>query len=380
MRVILTTGGTGGHIFPALAVAEVLQAQGVDCLFVGSQYGSEAEWAARAGVEFVGLPVRGVVGRGVRAVTALAGLIFAVIKAVKLLRRYKPDVVAGFGAYASFAPLCAAVLCRVPIVLHEQNMYPGMVNKLFGRRARRVCLSMPGTRYVAPRAFPRARSVWTGNPVRAALLRVRDTDVAVPHPPRLLVVGGSQGAKAVNSVILAGLPRLIEAGVELRHQTGKQDYERVAAGYAAFGYHSAMVTPFIEDMAEAYAWADLVLCRAGATTVAELFITGKPALFIPFPYAANDHQTSNARAVCDAGAGVMITEKELAEKDAIGTLLLLLRDEDQLAIMSKAALERSRPKAAAHVARAIMKAARKQWRSAAPSERGGGPRPAPPEI
>ena len=350
MRVILTTGGTGGHIFPALAVAESLHTQGVECLFVGSQHGPEAEWAARAGLEFIGLPVRGVLGRGLRSFAALGGMAVSSLKALDLVRTHKPDVVAGFGAYASCPSLLAASFRHIPILVHEQNAFPGLTNRLLGRLARRVCLSMPDS----VKAFDRRKTVQTGNPVRASILRVRDLPEPGPHAPRLLIMGGSQGARAVNSVILAALPRLREAGVELRHQTGKSDYERVAAGYAAFGYSADLVTPFIDDMAEAYSWADLVLCRAGATSVAELAVAGKPALFVPFPHATHDHQTHTARAVCQAGAALMIAEKELAHKDAVGTLLLLLHDYDQLTMMSRAAQALARPDAAANVAREIM--------------------------
>jgi UDP-N-acetylglucosamine--N-acetylmuramyl-(pentapeptide) pyrophosphoryl-undecaprenol N-acetylglucosamine transferase len=350
-RVILTTGGTGGHIFPALAVAEALRAQGAACLFVGSRHGPEAGWAAKAGLEFVGLPVRGVLGRGLRSLAALAGMAVSVGKALALVRRWKPDVAAGFGSYASCAPLFAAAILGVPVLVHEQNAVPGLTNRLLGRLAKRICLSLP----VGDDVFARRKCVRTGNPVRASILRARDLPARGERKaPRLLVVGGSQGAKAINSVILAGLPRLFDAGIELRHQTGKADYERVAAGYAAFGYKTAAVTPFIDDMAEAYAWADLVLGRAGATSVAELAVAGKPALFIPFPYATHDHQTRNAQAVCNVGAAMMITEKELAHKDAVGTLLMLLADRDQLGVMSRAALASASPDAAGNVAREIL--------------------------
>jgi len=349
-RVILTTGGTGGHIFPALAVAESLRAQGARCLFVGSRQGPEADWAAKAGLEFVGLPVRGVLGRGLRSAAALGGIALSVFKSLKLLRCWKPDVVAGFGAYASCAPLFAAAIRGVPALVHEQNAFPGLTNRLLGRLAKRICLSLP----VAANAFDPRKCVRTGNPVRASILSVRNLPAQPHEAPRLLIMGGSQGAKAVNSVILAGLTRLLDAGIELRHQPGQADYDRVAAAYAAFGHNPADVTPFIDDMAEAYAWADLALCRAGATSVAELAVAGKPALFIPFPHATHDHQTHNAEAVCRNGAAMMIAEKDLVRTDAVGALLLLLRDREKLGGMSRAALALASPDAAGNVAREIM--------------------------
>ena len=358
-RVLLTTGGTGGHVFPALAVAEVLNERGVSCLFVGSDYGREAEWVREAGLDFTGLPVRGVLDRGFRAVGALGGMALAVFKANKILREFKPDVVAGFGSYASCAALTAAWMRDVPVLIHEQNSFPGLTNRLMGRIAKRICLSMPtSSGEGAESFFPHGKCVWTGNPVRKAFLEAMLHATPSPeanHTPRLLVVGGSLGSKALNSLILAGLTRLAEAGVDVLHQTGKQDYERVEAGYRAYGMPADRVVPFISDMPAAYAWADLVLCRAGASTVAELAVCGKPAVFIPFPHATHDHQAYNARLVCHDGAAMMFTEKELAKKDALGAILMLLRDKDQLTLMSRAARDLSRIDAAESVAREIMK-------------------------
>ena len=360
-RVLLTTGGTGGHVFPALAVAEVLNEWGVSCLFVGSDYGREAEWVREAGLDFVGLPVRGVLGRGFRAVGALGGMALAVFKANNIVKDFKPDAVAGFGSYASCAALTAAWMCDVPVLIHEQNSFPGLTNKLMGRIAKRICLSMPGSSGDgAESAFPHGKCVWTGNPVRRAFLEAMLHTMPSPeanHVPRLLVVGGSLGSQTLNSLVLAGLTRLAEAGVDVLHQTGKQDYERVVASYRAYGMSTDRVVPFISDMPAAYAWADLVLCRAGASTVAELAVCGKPAVFIPFPQATHDHQAYNARLVCHDGAAMMFTEKELTRKDALGAILMLLRDQDQLLMMSKAAKELSRIDAAESVAREIMQLA-----------------------
>jgi UDP-N-acetylglucosamine--N-acetylmuramyl-(pentapeptide) pyrophosphoryl-undecaprenol N-acetylglucosamine transferase len=350
MRVVLTTGGTGGHIFPALAVAEVLRGQGVECLFVGSEYGPERRLAGQAGIEFAGLPVRGVLGRGPRALIALGRMGLAVGKAVPLLGRWRPDVVAGFGAYASCAAILAAGVLGVPILVHEQNAWPGLVNRLAGRLAAKICLSVPDGEGV----FAPEKCVHTGNPVRASILAAGQSRGNAGREPRLLVLGGSQGAKILNTLILGSLPRLLEAGVSLRHQTGLQDLERVRAGYSAFGADVAMVSPFSDDMAAAYAWADIVLCRAGAGTAAELAVAGKPAVFIPFARATHDHQTGNARAVCRAGAAEMFTERELAEKDAVGALISLARDKDRLAAMGRAARALARPDAAAAVAREIL--------------------------
>ena len=348
-KVILTTGGTGGHIFPALAVAEQLRAHGADVLFLGSEYGVERRLATQAGIPFRGLPVRGVLGRGIRSLGAAWGLLKAVGLARGILKEYQPDVVAGFGAYASFAPLIAAKLAGIPITVHEQNAMPGMTNRVLSRLATRVFLSLPDT----GKAFQTEKCLLTGNPVREVILATGSAPRR-PAAKHLLVMGGSQGARAINSLVLASLTRLYAGGVTIRHQAGMNDLDRVRAGYQAHGFDPAVVTPFIDDMASAYTWADLVLCRAGATSVAELAVAGKPAILIPFPYATHDHQTSNARVMSDAGAALLIPEARTAQEDMGGILLGLLQDAERLEAMAAAASRCARPDAAAQVARGIL--------------------------
>lgn len=349
-RIILTTGGTGGHIFPALAVAGELQRQGCEVLFIGSQYGPEASMAAKAGVEFRGLPVHGVLRRGIAAIGAAVGLFTAIFPARQILKHFKPDVVAGFGAYASVAPLLAARSLGIPYVLHEQNILPGLSNKILGKMATKICLSLPLEHPV----FPAERCVLTGNPVRQTIATIASGKPHHAESKHLLVTGGSQGARAVNSVVLAILPRLFNAGVEIRHQCGKLDFDRVRAGYLAHGYDTSHVSAFIDDMAEAYSWADLVLCRAGATSVAELAVAGKASVLIPFPYATHDHQTHNAAAIVAAGAGCMLPENEISKTDVAGLVLNLLEDRKRLDAMSAASLQLAKPNAAKDVARVLL--------------------------
>lgn len=350
IRIMLTTGGTGGHIFPALAVAERLRREGADLLFVGSEYGSEAKLARQAGLDFRGLPVRGVLGRGLRSVGAACGLGRAVWLARGLVKAFRPDAVVGFGAYASFPSLMAAKLAGIPIAVHEQNAMPGVTNRLLAKLARRVFLSLPDV----TGAFDPRKIVITGNPVRESIVEAGRSPAEHPGTRRLLVMGGSQGARAINSVILASVERLVKAGIEIRHQTGSFDIERVLAGYRAHGLDASGVTPFIDDVAAAYRWADLVLCRAGATSVAELAVAGKPAVLIPFPYATHDHQTYNAKVMVDQGAAMLVAEKDLSHLDAAGMLINLLHEPATLRAMAQMARTCARPDAAARVAEGVL--------------------------
>ncbi|WMW66563.1 undecaprenyldiphospho-muramoylpentapeptide beta-N-acetylglucosaminyltransferase [Nitratidesulfovibrio liaohensis] len=363
-RVILTTGGTGGHIFPALAVAEEITRRypKARILFLGGQYGPEADLAARAGLEYVGLPVRGVMGRGLRALAAAGAMGLGVWRAVSVVRRFDPDIAVGFGGYAAFAGVLAARLCGRPAAIHEQNAIPGLTNRLLGHVVQRVFLSLPDTAGV----FPARRCVPTGNPVRAAIVAAGATNTAdaadkgdalrSAHSRRLLVMGGSLGARAINDAVVAALPALRDAGVQLWHQTGTSDWERVRTGYKQAGISEARVEAFIDDVASAYTWADLVLCRAGATSVAELAVAGKPSVLVPFPFATHNHQLHNARHVADAGAALVVEQKDVTPgadgKPAVAldrVLVELLADRERLADMGRAARAMGRPQAAAAV-------------------------------
>lgn len=366
-RVLLTTGGTGGHVFPALAVAEELQRRNpqVALMFVGSQYGPEVRMVTNAGLEFRGLPVRGFLGRGFKAVGAGLLMSQAVCKALWIVFGFKPQVTVGFGGYAAFAPMLASRLRGIPTALHEQNAVAGVSNKILARMSRRVCLSLPDTEGFAPH-----KCVLTGNPVRstvaavgAARLRgatLRD-DAAlaadsghdaceVVHAARkVLVMGGSLGARALNDSVVAALPVFKAAGVEIVHQTGRQDFEKVQAAYVAAGYAPQCVQAFIEDMGSAYAWADMALCRAGATTVAELAAAALPAVLVPFPHAIHDHQTYNARTLARAGAAVLVQESDMQHVDVPALILRMLQDTATLHTMSKAAHAQARVDAAVKV-------------------------------
>jgi UDP-N-acetylglucosamine--N-acetylmuramyl-(pentapeptide) pyrophosphoryl-undecaprenol N-acetylglucosamine transferase len=357
-RVVLTTGGTGGHIFPALAAAEELYARhpGIQLLFVGSEYGPEAELSARAGVPFAGLPVRGFWGRGLKSLGAAVGMARALWRAFFLLRHFRPQVVLGFGGYAAFAAVLTAHCLGIPAAVHEQNALAGVSNKILGRLTGNILCSLPETQ-----GFGACSPVLTGNPVRRAVLEAGQK-ARRGDGKRLLIMGGSQGAAAVNSYVAQSLPRFRAAGIAIRHQSGSADYERMRAVYQDAGMEDARLEPFIHDMGQAYAWADMALCRAGATTVAELTACGLPAAFIPFPHATHDHQTVNARLLEQQGAALAVAEGDLERWDFAGTVIELLSSPDKIAAMSEAARKLARPQAAAAVADFLAELAQGQKR------------------
>ncbi|MCG2732583.1 undecaprenyldiphospho-muramoylpentapeptide beta-N-acetylglucosaminyltransferase [Pseudodesulfovibrio aespoeensis] len=350
-RVIIATGGTGGHIFPALAVADELAARnpGTTILFAGGA-GPEGDMARNHGLEFLELPAKGIMGRG------LSGLLGGVSwlgrglpKAMAAVSRFKPDAAIGFGGYAGFCPVLAAALLGVPSAVHEQNSVPGVTNKILGKVVKRIFLSFPDTHG----AFPAGKTALTGNPVRAAIVAAGDARFADPEctpGKRVLVLGGSQGARPVNNAVIAALPRLMAEGVTLVHQAGRADAARVRAAYEAVGSDPAQVHDFIEDMAAMYARTDLAICRAGATTVFEVAAAGVPALFVPFPQATHDHQTMNARAMTDMGAALLLPQSTLTGEGLADTALALLGDPDQLMTMENAARAFARPGAASDIA------------------------------
>ncbi|MCE3285272.1 MAG: murG, partial [Steroidobacteraceae bacterium] len=289
---LVMAGGTGGHVFPALATARVLQRHGFDVVWLGTERGIEARLVPAAGIPIEWLSVSGLRGKGIAALlTAPVRLLVALSQAMRAIRKHQPRVVLGAGGFASGPGGIAAWLLRRPLVVHEQNAVAGMTNRVLARFATRVLEGFPGS-------FGRGvKAERVGNPVRPEI-------VAVPPPERryagregharLLVFGGSQGAARLNAVLPAAVGELpVALRPEVLHQTGRHNYEETVQAYRARGIE-ADVRPFIDDMASAYGWADLAVCRSGALTVAELAAAGVPALLVPFPAAVDDHQTRNA--------------------------------------------------------------------------------------
>jgi len=352
-RVLLTTGGTGGHIFPALAVAQTIREMYPDCgiIFAGGEYGPEKEIVAAAGIRFKSFPARGVLGRGIKSLGSFYWMSKSLVLSLIFLRSFKPEVVIGFGGYAGFMPVLAARWLKIPTAIHEQNSIPGVTNRILGKKAHRVLLSFPDEK----KFFPPEKVVETGNPVRKELLGgVSHSTAMTGQAKRLLVLGGSQGARAINDNILGSLHELKAMDVEIWHQTGRTDYERVRRIYEK-EYPRARVDAFIEDMTQAYGFAALVLCRAGASTLAELCVMGKPSILIPFPYATHDHQMTNARHLEQQGAALVLAQNYLNEVNLARVILDLLNMPDKLRKMSRAALNAGKPGAAEKIVRELEK-------------------------
>ena len=297
MKILISGGGTGGHIFPAVSIANALKRRvpGAEILFVGAEDRMEMERVPAAGYEIIGLPVAGFDRRHLlRNFKVLLKLWKSMRKARAIVRDFKPDIAVGVGGYASGPTLKAAQKAGVPTLLQEQNSYAGVTNKLLGKKAARVCVAYEGM----DRFFPGADIVMTGNPVRKDLLdnpltpaKAREGFGLDPLKPTVLVVGGSLGALTLNESMEQGLASLNKAGIQVIWQTGKNFGDRGAK--AAKGLEGVVVTPFISDMGKAYAAASLVVSRAGAGSISELELLGKPAILVPSPNVAEDHQTKN---------------------------------------------------------------------------------------
>lgn len=340
--VLILAGGTGGHIFPGLAVARALSARTVPVEWLGAEGAMETRLVPADGVSLHTLPVHGLRGGGLlRRLTAPFMLLRALLGALRLLHRLKPRCVLSFGGFAAGPGGLAAWLLRRPLLLHESNRAPGLTNRLLARLARRRLVGMPGT-------FASEEVV--GNPVRAAIaaLPAPELRARAPGPLRLLVIGGSQGARALNLHLPDAL-RLSGVCCEIRHQTGVSALEATAQRYAEAGL-CADTTAFIEDMPEAYCWADLVVCRAGASTLAELCAVGLPAILVPLPTAADDHQSRNADWLVETGAALKVVEGEGFTQRLADALCALAGDAGRALNMAIAARRLARTDAAKRVA------------------------------
>ncbi|MFZ3125349.1 MAG: undecaprenyldiphospho-muramoylpentapeptide beta-N-acetylglucosaminyltransferase [Acidovorax sp.] len=317
---LIMAGGTGGHIFPGLAVAEELRARGWRVHWLGAPGSMESRIVPQHGFALELIDFSGVRGKGLATLALLPlRLLRAFWQALQVVRRVKPDVVVGLGGYITFPGGMMGVLCGKPLVLHEQNSVAGMANKVLAGVADRVFTAFPGVL---------GKAQWVGNPLRAAFTRQpapAERFAGRTGPLRLLVVGGSLGAQALNDIVPRALALIpAEQRPVVTHQSGATQIDALRANYQAAGVQ-AELTPFIDDTASAFAAADIIVCRAGASTVTEIAAVGAAAIFVPFPFAVDDHQTTNARFLVDAGAGWLVQQSDLTPEGLAKMLLNLER-------------------------------------------------------
>jgi UDP-N-acetylglucosamine--N-acetylmuramyl-(pentapeptide) pyrophosphoryl-undecaprenol N-acetylglucosamine transferase len=360
VRVVIAGGGTGGHLFPGIAVAEefIKRNRQTEVLFIGTKRGIESKLLSKVGYELRTIDVEGVKGRGMKALLKSCYRIpQSLWQSRIILREFRPQIVIGVGGYASGPAVLAAWLMGIPTAVAEQNAVPGITNRILGKFADRVFVTYARTQ----NWFSQTKVILSGNPVRAALAGVRKKQKAEKAYRQLLIFGGSQGAAAINKSVIEMLPELqgMKIPVRVLHQTGAREVETVREAYGRYGIQ-ADVTPFIVDMAGAYAQADLIICRAGATSLAEITAAGKAPILIPFPWAADDHQTKNARALTDVGAAIMLSEKEIDGKKLFAVVESMLDDEKKLHEMEENSARLGNINAAATIVDACLQLIKKK--------------------
>ncbi|MBI5327913.1 MAG: undecaprenyldiphospho-muramoylpentapeptide beta-N-acetylglucosaminyltransferase [Deltaproteobacteria bacterium] len=367
MRIVLTGGGTGGHLFPALALADELKAKNKECeiLFIGSTTGIEKDIVPRYGYPLELLDIEGFKDKGwFNKLPAGLKAAKAVILAVKILKHFQPDVVIGTGGYSSGPLILAARLLRIRAAILEQNTVPGLTNRILGRIANKVFVAFEQSKNF----FPVGRVILAGNPVRREILQKsevrsqksedKETGVEWAMPTNkfsILIFGGSQGAKAVNTAFLDAMEYLADVrdSIKIIHQTGDADYTSVKETYARKGI-KADVVRFIDDMAKAYSLADLVICRAGATSIAEITALGLASILIPYPFAANNHQEMNANYLAGKGAAIAIRQDEIIGDALANAIRKFYKNRDELQKTKQNAKALGRPNAAREIANILL--------------------------
>ena len=362
MRLLLTGGGTGGHLFPAIATAEALcrRLPGTKVLFVGTHRKMDTTSLARHGFGARAIHCQGLKGKGLPAlVQALILLPVAFVEALWHILCFRPHLVVGVGGYVTGPVVAAARILGRPTVIHEQNSVPGLANRKLGALATRICLSLPGSEVF----FPAGKTVLTGNPVRRRILELAEQPSGkIGKDVTILILGGSLGAHRVNELVVAALTKhggLLPAGIQVIHQTGAADEEWVKSVYNQAGI-KATVAAFFTDMAEVYARSDLLLSRAGATTLAELAVLGKPAVLIPYPFAADDHQYKNGRYYADSGGALVLVERELTARKLAETLAELVGNPGRLQEMAEAMRAKGCPDATERIVDVCLEVAKWQ--------------------
>ncbi len=356
MRYLISGGGTGGHIFPAVSIANALKELDpeAEILFVGALGRMEMERVPQAGYEIVGLPVRGFDRKKPwKNVSVLIDLSKSIRQVKKIIRDFKPNVGVGVGGYASGAAMWAAAKMGIPILLQEQNGFAGVTNKILKDKAAKICVAYEGME----KFFPADKIILTGNPVRQNLLDGRKSKD--DGRKTLLIIGGSLGARTINEAVIAGLKELTNAGIKVVWQTGKVYYEKCKAAWEAAGSPANIeCLDFLSDMPDRYANADLVISRAGASSISEICLLGKPAILVPSPNVAEDHQTHNAMALVNKDAAVLVRDAEAAEK-LIATALELLNDPKRLKTLQTNVLKLAQKDSAKRIAEEVIALAKK---------------------
>ena len=355
MRYLISGGGTGGHIFPAVSIANALKELDPDAqiLFIGALGRMEMERVPQAGYDIIGLPVRGFNrAQPWKNVSVLVDLTKSIRQVRKIIRDFRPDVGVGVGGYASGAAMWAASNMGIPILLQEQNGFAGVTNKILKDKAAKICVAYEGME----RFFPADKIILTGNPVRQNLTSGKRK---AGNGKTLLIIGGSLGARTINEAIKAALPQLAKSDIQVVWQTGKVYYDKCLAAWEATGKPTNIeVHDFLSDMPDRYAQADLVISRAGASSISELCLLGKPAILVPSPNVAEDHQTHNALALVHKEAAVLVRDIEAAEK-LIPTALELIRDDKQLQKLHTNILQLAQADSAKRIAEEVIKIAKK---------------------
>lgn len=365
LTIVFAGGGTGGHLFPGIALAEEFQNRkaGDRIVFVGTSHGLEARVIPREGFPLEFIKAGGFVGVSrMRQFKTILMTLGALLDSFRILRKYRPDLVFGLGGYASFATVLMGTIMRIPAVILEQNSVPGFANRVLGKFSDAVCV----TYQESISSFPRNRTYLTGNPVRERILRGSRTSGLKmfgldPSKFTIFIFGGSGGASSINRAMVDALQHLLDirSEVQFLHQTGEKDYDFVRGSYRNFGYYG-MVSPFIFQMAEAYAVSDIVVSRAGATTLAEITALGKPSVLIPFPYAAANHQEMNARKLEKLQAAMLILDRELNGKSLAEAIRQLFRNSEIREKMRQNCRVLGQPRAARKVMEISMSVLRKE--------------------